>query len=262
MTPRLPPPCSRMGVHCDSLSVVLRVSHVEGGLETTDDEATWLLGHTDRITFGDLWRDEEDLYVDATLHVPCKYLHSSARGVSCRAHGHSAPTIRHRPRPVQGRRLGGERFRIAEQGRLKARRLPMPPEPSRKRGLPVIEENPCATAACRTSDNRQGAACCRDLQVEIMCTRSEARLEALLRARKSPYVCKVTRTGDFTVDAEVLSACGYLGDDSVSCSLHGRKRPDGRPAKPKLCFTWPPKREVLHFGCVLGPRNRRRTRRP
>ncbi len=124
-----------------------------------------------------------------------------------------------------------------------------------------MQDNPCATAACRTSDNRQGAACCRDLQVEIMCTRSEAKLEALLRSRTSPYLCKVTRTGDFTVDAEVLSACGYLGDDSVSCSLHGRHRPNGRPAKPGLCFKWPPKREVLHFGCVLGPRNRRRTRR-
>ena len=261
MTPRLPPPCTRMGVQCSSLSVVLRVSHVEGKIEKTDDEVTWLLGHTERITFGDLWRDDEDLYVDATIHVPCRYLESSARGVSCRAHGYTARSIRHRPHPEQKRRLGGDRFRVAERGALKARSLPMAPITAPPKGLPVIEDNPCATAACRTSDNRQGAACCRDLQVEIMCTRSEARLEALLRSRKSPYLCKVARTGDFTVDAEVLSACGYLGGDAVSCTLHGRRRPGGQPAKPALCFKWPPKREILHFGCVFGPRNRRRTRR-
>ena len=41
----------------------------------------------------------------------------------------------------------------------------------------------------------------------------------------------------------MISACGYLGDDGVACTLHGRKRADGRPAKPDLCIEWPPKNQ-------------------
>lgn len=91
-----------------------------------------------------------------------------------------------------------------------------------------------------------------------MCTRRERKLEALLRHRKAPYLCKVTRETDYALDAEVISACGYLGEDGVACSLHGRVRADGRPAKPALCSDWPPKNEDLHPGCVFAPVKRRR----
>ena len=36
----------------------------------------------------------------------------------------------------------------------------------------------------------------------------------------------------------------------------GAVRADGRTAKPDLCFEWPPKRQVLHPGCVFGKRRR------
>ena len=139
-----------------------------------------------------------------------------------------------------------------------ARSLPDVPAP--ERSLPVLaSENPCATAPCRTADNRRVAACCRDLQVEIMCTKAERRLEALVRSRRSPYLCKVERAGDFSLEVEMISACGYLGDDGVACSLHGRVRADGRPAKPDLCTEWPPKNRGLHPGCVFVPRRKKAT---
>src|SRR6185437_14702943 len=105
------------------------------------------------------------------------------------------------------------------------------------------------------------AACCRDLQIEIMCNRTQHRLEALVRSRRSPYLCKIERPGDYSLEVEMISACGYLQGDGVSCSLHGRYRPDGRTAKPDLCFEWPPKNRGLHPGCDSGlpvfPRGRR-----
>ncbi len=68
-----------------------------------------------------------------------------------------------------------------------------------------------------------------------MCTREELDLEALVRSRRSPYLCKIDRPGDFSLEVEMISACGYLDDDGIGCTLHGRRRPDGRPAKPDLC---------------------------
>jgi hypothetical protein len=91
-----------------------------------------------------------------------------------------------------------------------------------------------------------------------MCTTREKRLEALVRHRKAPYLCKVKRDGKYSLDAELISACGYLGADGVACSLPGRVRADGRPAKPQLCSDWPPKREEIHPGCVFAARKRRR----
>jgi hypothetical protein len=100
------------------------------------------------------------------------------------------------------------------------------------------------------------------MQVEIMCTRGEARLEALVRTRRSPYLCKVDREGEFSLEAEMISACGYLEPGGVACTLHGRKRADGRSAKPDLCFDWPPKGKGLHPGCVFGPKKKRASRAP
>lgn len=233
--------------------MLLRVGGVDEGPASLDHESTWLLGHTEQISFGALWDADGDLYVDAVLHVPCRYLAVENGTARCAAHGFEGTTPRDRPRLGQPRQLGGDLFRVVDDMRLADQELRFP-----RRELPVLsQENPCATARCETADHTRGAACCRDLQIEIMCTRRERRLEALVRSRKPPYLCKVTRPGEFSLEAEIISACGYLGPDEISCMLHGRKRKDGRPAKPDLCSDWPPKGEGLHPGCVFGPRGRR-----
>jgi hypothetical protein len=253
-----PPPCQRMGPHCRSLRVLLRITSTEATPIGGDHEATWLLGHTERLSFGVPWEDSGDLYSDSVVHVPCRHFHEKEDGsASCAAHGFRGRAPRRQRRPDQPRQLGGNRFRIVERSRQVVRELPMAPAPARS--LPVVDSvNPCQTAACETSDHTRKAACCRDLQIEIMCTTRERKLEALVRSRKSPYLCKVKRDGKFSLDAELISACGYLGADGVACSLHGRVRADGRPAKPELCSDWPPKREEIHPGCVFAARKRRR----
>src|SRR5918995_1358108 len=250
------PPCRALGSQCRSLPVTLRIGPLEEGSASLDHEATWLIGHTQHITFSEIWEDEGELYVDATLHVSCRYLRQEGAFAQCTAHGFRGPTPRGMYRPDQKRRLGSNRFMVVENRRAVTRMLP--PPPPRRRSLPMMDvQNPCALAPCRTADNRRGAACCRDLQIEIMCTRRERRLEALVRSRRSPYLCKVDRAGDFSIEAEVISACGVLDDDGIGCSLHGRVRADGRPAKPDLCSDWPPKNKGLHPGCVFAPRRRR-----
>lgn len=249
------PPCRGLGAQCRSLPVTLRVGSLEEGTASLDHETTWLIGHTQNITFSDIWEDDGELYVDAVLHVPCRYLHQDGAHARCAVYGFQGPVPRRFSRREQPRRLGRDRFLIVENRRTAIRTLPPPP-----RSLPVLDaSNPCAPAPCRTADNRRGAACCRDLQIEIMCTRQQRRLEALVRSRRSPYLCKVERAGDFSIEAEVISACGYLDDDGIACTLHGRKRADGRPAKPDLCSEWPPKNRGLHPGCVFAPRRRRPT---
>ena len=251
------PPCRSLGPQCKSLRVTLRVGELEEGPDSLDHEATWLLGHTQHIDFLELWEGEGDLYVEAVLHVPCKFLHQDGQSARCRAHGFEGPAPRGARRGPQPLQLGNDRFVVVEECRNAVRALPPPP-----RSLPVLahgagpSDNPCARAPCRTADNTRKAACCRDLQVEIMCTRSQRRLEALVRSRRSPYLCKIEREGEYSLDVEMISACGYLESDGVSCSLHGRHRADGRSAKPDLCFEWPPKGRGLHPGCVFGPRRR------
>jgi hypothetical protein len=247
------PPCRALGPQCRSLPVTLRIGPLEDGTASLDHEATWLIGHTQHISFSEIWEDDGELYVDATLHVPCRYLRREGAYAQCSAHGFVGPTPRGAYKAEQPRRLGGDRFTVVENRRVVNRSLRQP-----ARTLPVVEtENPCAMAPCRTADNTRGAACCRDLQIEIMCTRRQQRLEALVRSRRSPYLCKVERPGDFSIEAEVISACGYLDEDGVGCSLHGRVRADDRPAKPDLCSDWPPKNKGLHPGCVFAPRRRR-----
>lgn len=253
-----------MGSQCTALPVTLRVGSFEDGITSLDHEATWLLGHTGRISFHELWDGEGDLYVEATLHVPCRYLEESNGRARCRAHGFTGPVPRQAPVEVQPLQLGGNRFVVVDRARNAVRNLPFPP-----RSLPVLETasaaggdaNPCATARCRTADNKMKAACCRDLQIEIMCTRRQRRLEALVRSRRSPYLCKIDREGDHSIEVEMISACGYLGDDGVACTLHGHQRADGRTAKPDLCFEWPPKNQGLHPGCVFKRRRRSQGRK-
>ena len=256
--PPLPaPPCRSMGSQCDRLRVILRVATLEGsgkGDPTSGDhEATFLLGHTERITFlGDLWRDERDLYHEAVLQVPCRFLARNGSSDLCRAHGYRRKSRPGDPDPAEPRQFEGDRFRVVERGQVVTRKLPSaPPLP---RQLPVQGSNPCATAPCRTADNTRGAACCRDFQVEIMCTKRQKSLEALVRSRQSPYLCKVDREGPYSLGAEMISACGFLMDDRVRCSLHGRERADGRPAKPDLCSAWPDPDDLMHPGCVFGKR--------
>ena len=248
-----PPPCRAMGAHCRSLRVILRVASLDDGPSSADHESTWLMGHTERITFlSDLWEDDGDLYVAAELHVPCRFLAEAAGSepARCGAHGFTGAKPTARP-AVAPRRLGRDRFRIVDGGHLVSRNLPNAPPPPRS--LPVRQSvNPCVTAPCRTADNRRGAACCRDLQIELMCTSRERRLEALIRARRSPLLCKISRESPFSLSAEMISACGFLMEDAISCGLHGRTRSDGRPAKPDLCSEWPEGGEILHPGCVFA----------
>ena len=264
------PPCGGLGPWCRALRVTLRVGSLEDGADSLDHEATWLLGHTQHISFGELWEDQGDLYADATLHVSCRFLRLGPSGAQCTAHGFAGPVPREPRRATQTRQLGGDRFVVIDRAHPAAQRLAGPQRSPTARALPVLSapngaagevaaDNPCAGAPCRTADNKRGAACCRDLQVEIMCTRAQRKLEALVRTRRSPYLCKVERVGDFSIEAEMISACGYLGADGIACTLHGRRRADGRPAKPDLCSEWPPRGRVLHPGCVFA---RRRAKRP
>jgi hypothetical protein len=242
-----------MGSHCTRLRVLLRIATEDEGPGSADHEATWLLGHTERITFlGDLRRDGKDLFHDAVLQVPCRHLKREAGGERCAAHGY-ARSARRGPRldPAEPRTFPGNRYRIVESGREVTRILP---EAKRKiRELPIhAGTNPCIDAPCRTADHARGAACCRDLQITIMCTRRQRLLESLVRHRQSPYLCKVERDGPFALGAEMISKCGFLLPDRVHCALHGRSRPDGRPAKPDLCSDWPEPGDSMHPGCVFG----------
>jgi hypothetical protein len=251
-----------MGRQCHALEVLLRIGSLEEGVSSLDHEATWLLGHTQRISFGEVWTGDGELYVDAVLHVPCRHLKGSTDGTArCAAHGFSGPMPRAPRQRDQPRQLGRDRFMIVDRMKPALRKLAPPPV---ARALPVLATpesgNPCEGAPCETSDHKRGAACCRDLQVEIMCTRKQVFLEALVRHRKSPYLCKVEREGEFSIDVEMISACGFLEPGGVACTLHGRSRADGRTAKPDLCFEWPPKNQGLHPGCVF--RGRKRKSRP
>jgi hypothetical protein len=248
-----------MGPQCRGIPVTLRVGPLEEGVDSLDHESTWLLGHTQNITFGRLWLDEDELYVDAVLHVECRFLEREGAGARCGMYGYRVARLRTSKRANQPRRLGGNRFRIVEDHHAARRVLSFESETWKPaRSLPVLaSDNPCATAPCRTAEHTRGAACCRDLQVEIMCTREEKDLEALVRSRRPPYLCKIDRAGDFSLEVEMISACGYLGDDGIACTLHGRRRADGRPAKPDLCSEWPPKKKGLHPGCVFAPGRRK-----
>ena len=215
-----------------------------------DEEATWLLGHTERISFGPLRLHDGDLYAEAVLKVRCKYLKEDGVTARCGAWGFQG-RLRPVPEGRQRRKMGGDRFRVVERGHLVERELRKPPVSTRQ--LAVLSQNPCATAPCRTADNTRGAACCRDLQIEIMCHKDWKYQELLVRSRQSPYLCKVTREREDSIEAEMISACGYLGEDGVACELHGRKRTSGESAKPALCHRWPhpTSEEVLHPGCVF-----------
>jgi hypothetical protein len=247
------PLCRSLGNQCHQLPVTLRIGSLEESADSLDHESTWLLGHTAKITFADPRPQGRDLVVDAVLHVRCRHLKAgdTPGTARCAAHGHLGLMPPRSSGGTQPRRLGGDRFRVVSGREQVTLELPFPP-----RTLPVVEleeVNPCSIAPCATADHRRGSACCRDLQVEILCPRSDSQLESLVRSRQSPYLCKVTRDAEDAIEAEMISACGYLDDRGENCTLHGRQRPDRRPAKPDLCSEWPPKGKGLHPGCIFSP---------
>lgn len=254
-----------MGRHCRELDLTLRVADLKDDSRTLQDAAaTWLLAHTQRITFGAPYVRRGELLVDATVHVPCTYLEpnrlKSLNGKGdqpgrCTAHGFRGrmPSSTQRPsskRPAVRQPNGA--FRIVFKGRQ--RTMPLEHKRQARRALPVLNGNPCAMAPCRTADNTRGAACCRDMTLDVLIPATNTHLEALLRARKSPYLCKVEREDERSMECEVISACSYLDpSDGVSCVLHERLLPNGRLAKPSICREWPDldEDEVAHPGCVL-----------
>jgi hypothetical protein len=255
------PPCTALGRQCRELSVTLRIADRKEDSQTfLDAAATWLTGHTEHIKMGKPHFRGSALVVDAVLHVPCKHLRVTARAnghpaAQCTVHGFRGPAPPESPLPDPAppgfRRRDGS-FDVVFKNRRQS--LPLPLKRTARKQLPVVEAtNPCAGAPCRTADNTRGAACCRDLTLEIMSPKSDTRVDLLLRARKSPYLCKVSRTSDDIVECEVISACGYLEHDGITCSLHDRILPNGRLAKPSICYEWPDlgPDDTGHPGCVF-----------
>ncbi len=258
----VPPACLALGTQCRELAVTLRIADLrEDGQTFWDAAATWLLGHVERIEMGDPYVHDRLLLVDAVIRVPCKHLSTQpAAGnggtprVRCSVHGFTgSPPAASAPRSVPRRLHGtGERYLVVFRGRRETLELPL--TRAAQRALPVVQNrNPCDGAPCRTADNTHGAACCRDLTLDVMVPESDTLAEALLRSRKSPYLCKVDRADAGRIECEVISACGYLDDDRVSCVLHDRLLPNGRQAKPSICWDWPDlgPDDVGHPGCVL-----------
>ena len=250
----LPPPCRSLGSQCRGIPVILRVGALEEGTPPwimRPPGSSGIPSTSPSMTSGRTRGSYTWTQCSTFLAATCKPTETAPAAPPTGSRG---PTPRGPAKPEQPRRWagtvrgGGE---PADDGPAPSRR-----QPAAFRSWPA---NPCALAACRTADNPRGAACCRDLQIEIMCTKRQRRLEALVRSRRSPYLCKVERAGDFSIEAEIISACGYLDDDGIGCTLHGRRRADGRPAKPDLCSEWPQKK---HRGCTRAAFSPRRGMRP
>ena len=112
------------------MPVTLRVGPLEEGTASLDHEATWLIGHTQHVTFADLWEDEGELYVDATLHIPCRYLRQDGTTATCTAYGYTGASPRGPYRAEQPRQLPRERFTIVENRRDHSPGTPTPaPKP-------------------------------------------------------------------------------------------------------------------------------------
>lgn len=255
------PPCTELGRHCRELAVTLSVASLdEDDAAARDALATWLLGHRERISIGEPYRRGGQLLTDAVIHVPCRYLKAAggagAAGARCAAHGFVGP-MPPTSQPVASRAVQHQDATLTIVHHGRSRRLSLARRPAPRRALPVLNGgNPCVGAPCRTADNARGAACCRDLTLEIVAParrRRSDRLEALLLARRSPYLCKTERVSAQIIECEVISACGYLEDDGIGCALHQRVRPDGHPAKPAVCSSWPDlgPDDVGHPGCRL-----------
>jgi len=265
------PACRALGTQCQQLAVTLRVADLSDDEPAFQDAiATWLLGHSERMSFGEPYVEGDWLLVDTRIRVPCRYLEAGSHDgnggqggqggpsyARCHAHGFEGhvPVVRAPAQPA--RRFGPNQFAVVHDARV--RRVELPPAAAAPGALPVLQgDNPCAGAPCRTADNRRGAACCRDLTIDVVAPPGDDEAEALLRSRRSPYLCKVHRAEPAILECEVISACGYLDADGVGCILHGRARPDGEPAKPSICSDWPNPGpdDDTHPGCRLAPAER------
>ena len=250
------PPCQALGRQCRELDVTLCIADLdEDDAAFHDEMGTWLLGHRQRITFGAPFAEGDHLLVDATLHVGCRYLRrtggqSDGRAM-CLAHGFEGPIPSATVPGVRDPKLGDGRFEIVDGRTMKE--LALAEAPLKRKSLPVLNENPCAGAPCRTADGVKGGACCRDLVLDVAIPDTGEAEEALLRARERPYISKVHRADEMTMECEIISACGYLEQDGVGCALHSRVRANGRSAKPAICFDWPVTGPdyVHHPGCRL-----------
>ncbi len=238
--------------------MTVRIASLEDDTPTElDAAATWMLGHTERISFGKPYAQDGELVSDAVVRVPCKYLKAAAgsgRTARCTAHGFRGPVPRGTSVVARTFQHGGDQFTIVHGRRV--RRVTLRVKRAARRALPIMQtDNPCDGAPCRTADNKVGAACCRDVTLDLLVGKRDGRIERLLRARKSPYLCKVKRTDERALECEVISACGYLMDDGIRCALHDRTRPNGRSAKPELCYDWPDFEDddeyTGHPGCVF-----------
>ena len=265
------PPCRQLGRQCRELDVTIRVANFADDSPTLQDAAaTWLLGHTEHITFGTPYRDGDVLLVDATLHVGCRHLvdetgRTALRGgagngrsapVRCAAHGFHGPMPPISKEPPPPVRQDDDSFHVVYRNRPQWLSLPLTARARRQqeRALPIVEDNPCVGAPCRTADNARGAACCRDLTLDVVVPEGDEATEQFLRSRKAPYLCKVERADHEIVEAEVISACAYLDpEDGISCVLHDRLLPNRQLAKPSICREWPDidEDEAGHPGCRL-----------
>lgn len=258
-----PPACESLGRQCRELDVTLRIAEVGDDSQTLQDAAaTWLLGHTERLTFGRPYVRGDDLLVRATVHVPCKHLKAAELQpngrqptAQCAVYGFQGRIPESTQASVDERpqfRRSPSRYQVYYKRRIRILELPL--KRAAQRALPVLQtDNPCFAVPCRTADNKQGSACCRDLSIDVVAPKADVELEALLRSRKSPYLCKVTREHDSKIECEVISACGYLDDDGVGCVLHDRSLPNGRGAKPSICYEWPDlgPDDTGHPGCAF-----------
>src|SRR5574338_1481413 len=104
------PLCQKLGSQCQQPDVTLRIGSLDESPESLDHEATWLLGHTQYISFGRLRGWAGDLLVDAVLHVRCRYLKpgdTPGEG-RCSLLGHIGPMPQRTRGADQPRQLGGD----------------------------------------------------------------------------------------------------------------------------------------------------------
>ncbi len=70
-----PPPCKKIRTTCLELDIIIRIADLRSeSFEEQDAAATWILGHNERMTFGAPYTAKGELRVDATVHVPCRFL--------------------------------------------------------------------------------------------------------------------------------------------------------------------------------------------
>lgn len=229
-----PPRCAAMGSYCRQIPVRMVICPPDTDRREADHLATWLTGHTGRLDFGEIsWR-AEGLVVDAVLHAPCAFLRDSPGGAAeCVGFGYcdSSETVE---RVAASRVRGNRTYELVEDAAIRELQLSELSTDSAERAHP----NPCAGVACVAGDRSTGSACCREMAIYILCDETDTGLLQLLMSRDSSVVSRVVRYSPGVLQAQLISACSYLGPRG-DCTLYGRARPDGLPAWPSICQRWP-----------------------